>query len=267
MSNFKTKPAEYKTINDLFRNIKKEQANGAVGFKKASDVLKESKVDGTNCVERCVNNVTDDDSNMGDIECKEDKMKDLHDLFGEDSDVEMKKSERKSREKNSGLHKSSKHLHSRDKRKQSAERKSEKEMKKRKGRHEESNAKRSKTDRDSNKLENESESMKESVQEKADLMNDLKISETLSDNQSTTVIDEVKEEMQLNESEQKNNKLDKKEKQKKTKIGLLVVKLLTPAYAEKRFESRETFKNVARNISHALIDKGNNVLCSWYNSI
>lgn len=44
---------------------------------------------------------------------------------------------------------------------------------------------------------------------------------------------------------------------KKTEIGGLVVKLLTPAYVDKRFESRETFKTLARNISHALFDKGN----------
>lgn len=46
-------------------------------------------------------------------------------------------------------------------------------------------------------------------------------------------------------------------KLKKTEIGLLVVKLLTPAYAERRFDSRDTFKTTARNISHALLYKGN----------
>lgn len=51
-----------------------------------------------------------------------------------------------------------------------------------------------------------------------------------------------------------------KVKLKKTEIGGLVVKLLTPAYVEKRFESRETFKMLARNISHALHDKGNILL-------
>lgn len=50
---------------------------------------------------------------------------------------------------------------------------------------------------------------------------------------------------------------NKKNKLKKTEIGNLVVKLLTPAYVERRFESRDTFKSTARNISHALIDKGN----------
>ncbi|XP_044260563.1 ATP-dependent DNA helicase Q5 [Tribolium madens] len=48
---------------------------------------------------------------------------------------------------------------------------------------------------------------------------------------------------------------NKKNKLKKTEIGNLVVKLLTPAYVERRFESRDTFKSTARNISHALIDK------------
>ncbi|KYB27113.1 ATP-dependent DNA helicase Q5 [Tribolium castaneum] len=54
--------------------------------------------------------------------------------------------------------------------------------------------------------------------------------------------------------ESSTNKI-KKNKLKKTEIGNLVVKLLTPAYVEKRFESRDTFKSTARNISHALIDK------------
>lgn len=45
-------------------------------------------------------------------------------------------------------------------------------------------------------------------------------------------------------------------KLKKTEIGLLVVKLLTPAYAQKRFDSKDTFKSTARNISHALLYKG-----------
>ncbi|KAK5638551.1 hypothetical protein RI129_012846 [Pyrocoelia pectoralis] len=44
-------------------------------------------------------------------------------------------------------------------------------------------------------------------------------------------------------------------KMKKTEVGLLVVKLLTPAYAERRFDSRDTFKTTARNISHALLHK------------
>lgn len=55
-------------------------------------------------------------------------------------------------------------------------------------------------------------------------------------------------------SSHKNHKT--KHRLKKTEIGNLVVKLLTPAYVEKRFESRETFKSTARNISHSLLDKG-----------
>lgn len=42
----------------------------------------------------------------------------------------------------------------------------------------------------------------------------------------------------------------------KTEIGLLVVKLLTPAYAERRFDSKDTFKITARSISHSLLNKG-----------
>ncbi|CAH1981247.1 unnamed protein product [Acanthoscelides obtectus] len=47
----------------------------------------------------------------------------------------------------------------------------------------------------------------------------------------------------------------KKHKLKKTEVGGLVVELLSPAYAERRFESRDTFKTMARTISHALADK------------
>lgn len=42
----------------------------------------------------------------------------------------------------------------------------------------------------------------------------------------------------------------------KTEIGLLVVKLLTPAYADRRFDSKDTFKVTARSISHSLLNKG-----------
>nr|XP_022902939.1 ATP-dependent DNA helicase Q5-like [Onthophagus taurus] len=48
---------------------------------------------------------------------------------------------------------------------------------------------------------------------------------------------------------------NKSGKLKKNEIGLLVVKLLTPAYTEKRFDSKETFKSMARTISHSLLDK------------
>ncbi|KAL1502580.1 hypothetical protein ABEB36_007704 [Hypothenemus hampei] len=46
-----------------------------------------------------------------------------------------------------------------------------------------------------------------------------------------------------------------KPKLKKKEVGLLVVKLLTPAYIDKRFESREIFKAMARKISHHLANK------------
>lgn len=48
----------------------------------------------------------------------------------------------------------------------------------------------------------------------------------------------------------------KRPRLRKSEIGTLVVKLLTPAYAQKRFDSRDTFKSMARTISHALLDKG-----------
>lgn len=56
-----------------------------------------------------------------------------------------------------------------------------------------------------------------------------------------------------------NLKVKQKVTLKKTEVGGLVVKLLTPAYVEKRFDSRDTFKKLARNISHALYDKGKHI--------
>lgn len=42
----------------------------------------------------------------------------------------------------------------------------------------------------------------------------------------------------------------------KQKIGQLVVHLLMPAYSQKKFESKDVFKSVARKISHTILDKG-----------
>lgn len=60
-----------------------------------------------------------------------------------------------------------------------------------------------------------------------------------------------------------------KNKLGKVKIGSLVVKLLAPAYAENRFDSKETFKSLARNITHFLHDKGKiiNFSCVLTNNI
>lgn len=74
---------------------------------------------------------------------------------------------------------------------------------------------------------------------------------------------EVKEMAQRIEAvrvERQNGEGSRRQRLKKTEVGGLVVKLLTPAYVERRFESRDTFKTLARNISHALVDKGERVL-------
>lgn len=60
----------------------------------------------------------------------------------------------------------------------------------------------------------------------------------------------------VKEKDVKKETKDTKCKLGKVKIGSLVVKLLTPAYVEKRFDSKDTFKILARNISHSLHDKG-----------
>ncbi|XP_017775468.1 PREDICTED: ATP-dependent DNA helicase Q5 isoform X1 [Nicrophorus vespilloides] len=54
------------------------------------------------------------------------------------------------------------------------------------------------------------------------------------------------------------NKIDDKDKSKKlnkVNAGVLVVKLLNPAFSEGRFESKETFKSISRAITHAFIGK------------
>lgn len=67
-----------------------------------------------------------------------------------------------------------------------------------------------------------------------------------------------------NNGESGNSKVEispSKPKLNKAEIGTLVVKYLTPAYKENRFKSKDIFKATARNITHALFNKGNvNVL-------
>lgn len=62
--------------------------------------------------------------------------------------------------------------------------------------------------------------------------------------------------MNKDATEKQNSCKIKSKRLGKTEIGLLVVKLLTPAYADRRFDSRDTFKSMARTISHSLLDKG-----------
>lgn len=62
----------------------------------------------------------------------------------------------------------------------------------------------------------------------------------------------------------KNGESRPKPKMKKTEIGNLVVKLLTPAYSERRFDSRETFKKTARTISHLLLYKGKSSIVAFF---
>lgn len=89
---------------------------------------------------------------------------------------------------------------------------------------------------------------------------DKKTQESITD---TCITDSVKGSKVSSPTETKcilNVDIEKKVSLKKTEIGGLVVKLLTPAYNERRFESRDTFKMLARNISHALYDKGEIIL-------
>lgn len=51
-------------------------------------------------------------------------------------------------------------------------------------------------------------------------------------------------------------KPEEKPVKNKQEIGQLVVHLLMPAYAQKKFESKDVFKAVARKISHSILNKG-----------
>lgn len=80
--------------------------------------------------------------------------------------------------------------------------------------------------------------------------------QSIFDDTSTDKTEDINDKNSLSHTKHQNDNGKEKVKLKKTEIGGLVVKLLTPAYVEKRFDSRDTFKMLARNISHALYDKG-----------
>ncbi|XP_023019664.2 recQ5 helicase [Leptinotarsa decemlineata] len=102
---------------------------------------------------------------------------------------------------------------------------------------------------------------KETVDEKHNII-DLDASSNMKESLSRN----DKQESKLDESvilpevkpHKQNGESSKKQRLKKTEVGGLVVKLLTPAYADRRFESRDLFKSLARSISHALADKDEN---------
>lgn len=217
--NFTPKPAKYETLSDLFRNIEKEQRN--------TEQIEESNVS-ENKKESGFQSALQVFQENG--KAKQSKIGDFFKACSEKEKSEVKTDvmgEKKSRDLKSLFGDES---DSEETKKVDYDLEKEKKEKKRKHedrhkRHEK--AKRSKTEASS--MDKEYEKFVEAVE-----INDEKSSEQNGESSNKT----------------------KRSKLKKTEIGNLVVKLLTPAYAERRFESRDTFKNTARNICHALIDKG-----------
>lgn len=230
MLTFTPKPAKYETLGDLFRKIEKEQKSkdksGGKGevkesgvFRTARQVLESHKKEKQAKIGDFFGRkgVVEEESEVKAEIMGEKKNRDLKSLFGDESDEEDAM-----KVEDEG---------SRDKkRKHEDKHKKQPEKKQKTGELSESS------------MDKEYEKFVEAVENSK---NNERKSEQVNSNNS-----EKKNEQNGHSSKVKKNRL------KKTEIGNLVVKLLTPAYVERRFESRDTFKSTARNISHALIDKG-----------
>ncbi|XP_065169416.1 ATP-dependent DNA helicase Q5-like isoform X2 [Atheta coriaria] len=68
--------------------------------------------------------------------------------------------------------------------------------------------------------------------------------------------DETKTKIKQNNPPAVTNKVAKDAKLTKVDVANLVVKLLMPAYAEKRFDTKDTFKATARTLAHIVHDQG-----------
>jgi hypothetical protein len=217
---FTPKPAKYETLGDLFRNIEKEQRQRAkTGSNDESD-LKPQKSDGFQTARQVLDgNGRKQQSLIGDFFKK----------AREESEV---KSDEMGDKKNRDM-KTLFGDESDDEEAKKVEVEVDHEKKDRKRRHDDSKHKR---------------------QEKKQ-----KLGESSIDKEYEKFVESVETngEKRGEHNGESSNK-SKKNRLKKTEIGNLVVKLLTPAYVERRFESRDTFKSTARNISHALIDKDEN---------
>lgn len=259
LETFTPKTAKRDTLPDLFRNIRKQQQqqdkeasatdkNSTADRKRPLQLLggfitatqleecKKIKLDSENVLLESEVITSEDGKQQEVIETTTNKMEDsknkLKMLFGDESDAEeaIAKGENGANKSESGV------VGGGGKRKHE-----ESEDKKRDHKH----SKR-KTEKRSNN--NKKEEEEEVSDNKKQCTNETKASEN---GASCSVMLKTQETSSSN-----NNSNKKRPKLKKTEIGTLVVKLLTPAYAERRFDSRDTFKSTARSISHALLDKG-----------
>lgn len=255
LETFTPKAGKRDTLPDLFRNIRKEKDKETIATDKNSTDKKrplelhggfitakqleeckkikldpsqptinsffKSEVSTTKDGKQVKVGETSDRTNKMEDKNREDKLKML---FGDESDgEEVKYGE--SKENGDKVRESEKKKHEEcvDKQRdhKHAKRKCEKERKR----------------KNESKIEDVSDDKKHCTK------NETKVSENVENGASSSKKEEVSNKKQ-------------RPKLKKSEIGTLVVKLLTPAYAERRFDSRDTFKSTARSISHALLDKG-----------
>ncbi|CAG9857688.1 unnamed protein product [Phyllotreta striolata] len=224
---FEPKPAKHETLTDLFRNLSKRrqsqstEADALPGFRSASELVDDAETaPAFTTASRLYADAAPKDGEMS----ATGKQRNFKSLFGEDSDDEGGSKSSNSKDVYSSKEKHA-NRHNRDKRSLSRERSEDKKRRKEEDCKEE--------ERSSPQQHPSPSSKDHHKRQKATDVNVMKYS-SRPDGDS---------------------RARKRLKLKKSEVGGLVVKLLTPAYAEKRFESRETFKILARNISHALADK------------
>ncbi|KAG5899565.1 hypothetical protein JTB14_022896 [Gonioctena quinquepunctata] len=269
---FEPKPAKHETLSDLFRNITKEQQLKKLG-KQPEVALEEKRA---NESENTFDEESEETESMAN---KTSGRKDLKSLFGDDdSEEENLFSTKNSRldgsdngESMSSSKEKHKSRHSRNAKHSDKHRDREEEKKRRKSTDREDDKKRIKDENSPRRYSTDNFDIQASADEK---YNELFNRETVEDEGNLIDLDtscsnedtfykENKSEMRSNDPMmlpeikpyKPNGEGSKKQRLKKTEVGGLVVKLLTPAYADRRFESRELFKSLARSISHSLADK------------
>ncbi|CAH0548926.1 unnamed protein product [Brassicogethes aeneus] len=216
-------PDKHDTLSDLFANLKKQKKlNGFQTAKQALENRLKAKIERADEEQLTV---SDDGETSDEMSAKKDK--NLKDLFGEDSDDSQSVKSVKSE----GF-RSFKLSTEDDKR------------------FEEVNVTRSFKKHDT-KRRNSSDDREEDCKR---VRSEEKVAEKVSPKKNGTTNDKNQSRPGAGESERPQT-LRKPKRLQKVEIGTLVVKLLTPAYVEKRFESRDVFKSMARSISHALADK------------
>ncbi|KAJ8916676.1 hypothetical protein NQ315_000321 [Exocentrus adspersus] len=290
---FEPRPEKLETLTDLFRNIKKKQlikrqattVDKAIlntDFQTARQALQAQtpvqEPSDNSSVEKkeakvCCDNYPVCQCTTKDMEGK--GRKNFKSLFGEEDSDDGEKSSENSASLNwetvkhiveatnsskthgdkeeskhkTKSHKESRHRHRHEEGRKPDDDKDEWKEKHKKHRHEEERKRRNSSDRDEDRKRKKEE---DAAPAEACGSEDTKVS----DNNNMREVEQATERVEeVKVSGKQNGDTGKKQRLKKTEVGGLVVKLLTPAYVDRRFESRDTFKTMARNISHALVNK------------